>query len=97
VRNITIPMVSAYCKSISKPWFLSAWSACDKTGTAYDDYSGDSTMALHAQDMEGVSAGSNGAMPALGNDFWNLGPATSNTCEIGPQFALTWSVIQVST
>ena len=26
--NYSVPKVTAYCKSIGKPWFLSAWSSC---------------------------------------------------------------------
>jgi aryl-phospho-beta-D-glucosidase BglC (GH1 family) len=97
-RNTTVPMVTKYCKSIGKPWFLSAWSSCDKasrSSTDLDDFSTDAQMALHAQDMYNVSYGQTPATyAALGTDFWNLGPTTSNTCQLGPQFPKTWAIVQ---
>jgi len=97
-RDVTTPMVTKYCQGIGKPWFLSAWSSCLKpprSSTVLDGYATDAQMATHAAAMYAIASGHSPATHrALGADFWNLGPATTNTCQLGPQFPLTWAVVQ---
>jgi hypothetical protein len=97
-RDVTTPMVTKYCQGIGKPWFLSAWSSCLKppqSSTDLDDFSTDAQMATHAANMYAIASGQSPATyRALGTDLWSLGPATTNTCQLGPQFPLTWAVVQ---
>lgn len=106
-RDVSVPNMSSFCKQLGKPWFLSAWSSCynhHPWGDAdIDDWPNDAAMAAHAQVMEQISAGrrSTGpapAMPAIGNDFWNLGASavTEGTCDIGPQFPQTFRTVQLA-
>jgi hypothetical protein len=96
--SVSVPSVSAYCRSLGKPWFLAAWSSCfgASRGTWDLDYwSSDAAMAAHARVMIGVADGV--AVPApLGDDFWNIGDTApvTGTCDIGPQFPLTFAVLQ---
>jgi hypothetical protein len=93
-RDITVANVSSYCQSIGKPWFLAAWSSCIGAGSGGNTFVDDAAMAVHAQDMLAIAAGAAPALaPALGSDFWNLGPKTAPTCDIGPQFPLTWAAV----
>jgi hypothetical protein len=96
-RDTTIPAVTQFCKSIGKPWFLAAWSACDQQSSGswdIDSWQSDAQMAAHASNMYAIAAGATpAAYPAIGSDFWNLGPGTAPTCDLGPQFPLTWSTI----
>ena len=86
-RDVTTPMVTKYCQGIGKPWFLSAWSSCLKpprSSTDLDGYATDAQMATHAAAMYAIASGHSPATHrALGADFWNLGPATTNTCQLG--------------
>ena len=97
-RDVTTPMVTKYCQGIAKPWFLSAWSSCLKpprSSTDLDGYATDAQMAMHAAAMYATDSGqSSAAYRALGTDFWGLGRATTNTCQLGPQFPLTWAVVR---
>jgi hypothetical protein len=106
-RNVSVPEVDQYCQSLGKPWFLAAWSACSQpTQGSWDlDHLEQSTpaatdgaMAAHARDMFDLAAGSSPATyPAIGTDFWNLGPQTWDTCDLGPSSpesgSQTWAVI----
>jgi hypothetical protein len=102
-RDVTVPMVSAFCQQLGKPWFLSAWSACNGTPPQFsgdiDHYTADAQAALHAADMYAVAAdtGVTGAAPsmaAVGSDFWNLGPQASPTCDVNPMFPMTFAAVQ---
>jgi hypothetical protein len=103
-RDITTRMVTSFCRSLGKPWFLSAWSSCNKprqksseinNWSNGDATSTDAAMAAHALDMYRIAKGGDpAAYRALGTDFWNLGPQTADTCQLGPQFPQTWHVIQ---
>lgn len=98
-ENITTPMFTSYCKSINKPWFLSAWSSCyQPDGQTYPFYTTtDAEMAAHAQDMYNIAAGGSPATyPAIGSDFWNLRNegAPQGTCSISPSFPLTFAEVQ---
>ena len=102
-RNTTARMVTQYCRALGKPWFLAAWSSCNKaTGQdLHDWFDGgpitDAKMAAHAKDMYGIAQGGSPATyRSLGTDFWNLGPDATESCELGPQFPETWDVIQSS-
>lgn len=52
-------------------------------------------MAAHARVMINVADGLSAAMAPLGDDFWNIGAtaAVVGTCDIGPQFPLTFATI----
>jgi aryl-phospho-beta-D-glucosidase BglC (GH1 family) len=96
--SVSVPSVSSYCRSLGKPWFLAAWSSCfgASRGTWDLDYwSSDAAMAAHARVMVGVADGVSVAAP-LGDDFWNIGDtaAVTGTCDIGPQFPLTFAAIE---
>ncbi|HVX47312.1 MAG TPA: hypothetical protein VHC49_25695 [Mycobacteriales bacterium] len=101
-RDVSVPELSQFCKQLGKPWFLAAWSSCynhSPWGDAdLDDWPDDRAMAAHAEEMEQIAAGGGPepAMPAIGSDFWNLGasPVTEGTCDIGPQFPLTFRTVQ---
>ena len=104
-RDVSVPNVASYCKGLGKPWFLSAWSSCyDHNPWGPEDldhWPDDVAMAAHAREMEDLAAGSREggpapAMPAIGSDFWNLGdtPVREGTCDIGPQFPLTFSAVR---
>lgn len=100
-RNVSVPNVANYCNSIGKPWFLAAWSSCKADKWGADDINnwpaGDADMAMHARDMYKIARASGAAAPAptvaaIGSDFWNLAP--SGTCDIGPTYPQTMSVVQ---
>jgi aryl-phospho-beta-D-glucosidase BglC (GH1 family) len=97
--SVSVPSVSSYCKSLGKPWFLAAWSSCygNARGTWDLDYwSSDSAMAAHARTMISVADGGvSAAMAPFGDDFWNIAnkPAAFGTCDIGPQFPLTFAAV----
>jgi hypothetical protein len=103
-RDISTRMVTSYCRSLGKPWFLSAWSSCNKprqrsseinNWAAADLASTDAAMAAHASDMYRIAkGGAPAAYAALGTDFWNLGSQTTDTCQLGPQFPQTWSTVR---
>jgi hypothetical protein len=94
--NDSVPKVTSYCNSIGKPWFLSAWSACYQD-TGYSYYlATDAEMAAHAQTMYDLTLGASPSNEvAVGTDFWNLShtPAEPGTCDLGPQFPLTWATL----
>jgi hypothetical protein len=96
--SVSVPAVASYCRSLGKPWFLAAWSSCFGTarGTWDVDYwSSDAAMAAHATVMINVADGVSVPAP-LGDDFWNIGDtaAVTGTCDIGPQFPLTFAVVE---
>jgi hypothetical protein len=100
-RDISVPNVSNYCRGIGKPWFLSAWSACQSAKTGPHDINhwprGDQDMATHAADMYQVERNANPSPPApavaaVGSDFWNL--AASGSCGLGPRYPQTFAVLQ---
>jgi len=97
-RNVTTPMVTQYCRTIGKPWFLAAWSSCFAANQGtwdIDHWANDAQMAAHASDMYAVAkGGAPSAYPALGADFWNLGGGSNwGTCDVGTQFPQTWGVV----
>ena len=95
--KISVPKVTSYCKSIGKPWFLSAWSSCFKD-KGYPYYlATDADMAAHVRAMYDLARGESPSQEAaVGSDFWNLKAtsATPGTCDIGPQFPKTWATVQ---
>jgi hypothetical protein len=100
-RNISVPNVSKYCRGIGKPWFLSAWSACQGAKTGPHDINhwpgGDLDMAAHAVDMYQVERNAHPAPPApavaaVGSDFWNL--AATGSCGLGPSYPQTFAVLE---
>lgn len=100
-RNISVPNVSKYCSGIGKPWFLSAWSACQGAKTGPHDINhwpgGDLDMAAHAVDMYLVERNAHPAPPApavaaVGSDFWNL--AATGSCGLGPSYPQTFAVLE---
>jgi hypothetical protein len=96
--SVSVPGVSSYCRSLGKPWFLAAWSSCfgASRGTWDLDYwSSDAAMAAHARVMINVADGVSVPAP-FGDDFWNIGDtaAVTGTCDIGPQFPLTFAALQ---
>ena len=96
--GVSVPSVSSYCKALGKPWFLAAWSSCfgaSRGAWDLDYWSSDSAMAAHARVMINVADGLSEAMAPFGDDFWNIGAtsATVGTCDIGPQFPLTFAAI----
>ncbi|GAA2760203.1 hypothetical protein GCM10009872_55640 [Actinopolymorpha rutila] len=104
-RDVSVPNVSSYCKSLGKPWFLAAWSSCYNHNPwgpeDLDHFPDDATMAAHAREMKLVALGRRAdgpapAMPAIGSDFWNLGagPVVEGTCDIGPQFPQTFAAVR---
>jgi hypothetical protein len=98
-RNITIPNVSAYCHKLGKPMFLAAWSSClgdKKYPGDINWWNSDAAMAAHAQDI--YSLVRNTYPAKAGASFWNLGatPARVGSCDIGPQFPQTFSVVQAN-
>jgi hypothetical protein len=109
-RDTTVPMVTPYCQQLAKPWFLAAWSACSNSNQGSWDINNwlqstpsatDTAMAAHVQNMYAVAAGSTAATyPAIGSDFWNLGPQTYNTCDLGPSSpespSKTWAAVQAA-
>lgn len=102
-RNTTAQLVTQYCKTLGKPWFLGAWSSCNKPdeGGSRDWFGGDvitdEQMAAHTQDMYRIAKGGRpAAYMAVGTDFWNIGREATLTCELGPQFPKTWSVVKTN-
>jgi hypothetical protein len=104
-RNITTRNVAAFAKSLGKPWFLSAWSSCrrDQPNFPGDNsyLPSDTEMAAHARDMYELANGKlSDGFSGVGSSFWALGPKDGTgeymhqTCDIGPQFPKTYSVIQ---
>jgi hypothetical protein len=104
-RDMSVPDLSAYCRRLGKPWFLATWSSCYRQGPNFngdiDSWQTDADMAAHARDMYKIAADKSPAAPgpavsSVGTDFWNLavGPAGYGTCDIGPQFPRTFSVVQ---
>ena len=96
--SVSVPSVASYCRSLGKPWFLAAWSSCfgSSRGTWDLDYwSSDAAMAAHARAMVSVANGVSVPAP-FGDDFWNIGStaAVTGTCNIGPQFPLTFAALQ---
>ena len=96
--GVSVPSVSSFCKSLGKPWFLAAWSSCfgaSRGAWDLDYWSSDAAMAAHARVMINVADGLSAAMAPLGDDFWNIGAtaAVVGTCDIGPQFPLTFATI----
>ncbi len=96
--SVSVPSVSSYCQSLGKPWFLAAWSSCfgaSRGAWDLDHWSSDAAMAAHARVMVDVADGVSEAAP-LGDDFWNIGDtaAVTGTCDIGPQFPLTFAAIE---
>jgi hypothetical protein len=94
-RNISVPNLSSYCGQIGKPWFLAAWSSCYNNKSSANDINSwltDDDMAAHALDMYTIGR------PAVGSDFWNLGPGTAHlgSCDIGPQFPKTLGTVQTA-
>jgi hypothetical protein len=99
--NTSVSLVSQYCQSIGKPWFLAAWSSCwgaSRGSWDLDYWPDDQSMATHAQAIASVSNGTSpGTIASLGDDFWNLAstsPVYGQTCDIGPQFPLTFAAVQ---
>lgn len=93
----SIAKVTGYCRSIGKPWFLSAWSSCYQDPEYPYYFPTDASMAAHARAMAEVTRGRGPSRePAVGTDFWNLDqtPVTPGTCDIGPQFPKTWAAVQ---
>jgi hypothetical protein len=104
-RNTSVPMVSAYCKSIGKPWFLAAWSSCIGSSSQFtgdlDNYPTDAQGAAHATDMYAVASntgvsGTAPAIAAIGSDFWNLASGSAPTCNINPGFPQTYAVVKAA-
>ncbi len=97
-RDATTRLVTSYCQSLGKPWFLAAWNSCLKPSAgAWDitDWASDNEMASHADDMYRIAGGGEpAAYRSVGTDFWNLGPQSAPTCDVGPQFPQTWAVVQ---
>ena len=103
-RDVTVPMVTQYCQSLGKPWFLAAWSSCLATPNQFsgdlDHWATDADMAAHAGDMYDVQFNRPMTHPApayaaIGSDFWNLGSKTAApTCDLSPAFPLTYFVIK---
>ncbi len=97
-RDATTHRVTSYCQSLGKPWFLAAWNSCRKPSSGtwdITDWATDSEMASHADDMYRIAMGGAPATyRAVGSDFWNLGPQSAPTCDVGPQFPRTWDVVQ---
>jgi hypothetical protein len=95
--NDAVPKVTSYCNAVGRPWFLSAWSSCYQD-PGYGYYlATDGAMAAHARAMDRLALGrSPSSEVAVGTDFWNLNntPAKAGTCDIGPQFPLTWTTVQ---
>jgi len=96
--SVSVPSVSSFCRALGKPWFLAAWSSCfgASRGTWDLDYwSSDAAMAAHARVMVNVADGVSVPAP-FGDDFWNIGDtaAVTGTCDIGPQFPLTFAAIE---
>ena len=93
----SIGKVTRYCRSIGKPWFLSAWSSCFQD-TRYPYYfATDARMAAHARAMDDVTRGGQPSREtAVGTVFWNLNhtPVSPGMCDLGPQFPLTWATVQ---
>jgi hypothetical protein len=109
-RDITVEKVTRYCRRLGKPWFLAAWSSCSEPSGREQDLdhwlaatppATDIAMAAHALEMYAIAHGAGpAAYPAIGSDFWNLGPATSDTCDLGPASpespSRTWAVVQAA-
>jgi hypothetical protein len=95
---VSVPAVSSFCSQLGKPWFLAAWSACyADPANGYDYFGSDVAMAAHASAMYALAhGGAPAAAPAVGTDFWNLagGPVVTDSCNIGPEFPLTFAAIQ---
>lgn len=96
--SVSVPSVSSYCRSLGKPWFLAAWSSCfgaSRGAWDLDYWSSDAAMAAHARVMVDVADGVS-VPPPIGDDFWNIGDtaAVTGTCDIGPQFPLTFAAIR---
>ncbi len=95
-----IPGFADYATSIGRPWYLSAWSAClqNTEDNGWDQYTSDSSAALHVIDMLNLAAGKpvtnyppfgSTTTAAAGFSFWNLGNQAPTTCDIGPAYAPT--------
>lgn len=100
-RDITVPMVTDYCKNLGKPWFLAAWSSCyQPTSQTYPFLTrNDDEMAAHATEMYNIAKGTiKSKYPAVGADFWNLqneGNPPNGSCALNPTyFPKTFAVIQ---
>lgn len=93
----TVGKVTAYCKSIGKPWYLAAWSSCYQD-PGYPFYTTDDrSMAAHARAMYAISRGGLPARKAsVGSEFWNLRAraVSPGHCDIGPAFPLTFAAVQ---
>jgi hypothetical protein len=93
-----VPALTSFCRSLGKPWLLSAWSSCyGNPARGYNYFRSDAAMARHARSMYRLAAGGPpAAKPAAGSVFWNLqnGPAVSGTCAIGPSFPLTLAAVR---
>ena len=99
-RNISVPNVSGLCKSLGKPWFLSAWSSCYQVPSDSSDishFTTDTQMASHADDMYSIAKGASpAAMASIGSDFWNLKnsqPKLGN-CDLNPNYPAAWIAVQ---
>lgn len=96
-RDVTAPMVTQYAAQIGKPWFLAAFSSCQRPSNGSYDINAvasDAAGAAHHREMYELTRGRtpDALTRGCGADFWNLAP--TGICDIGLQKPLTFAVVQ---
>lgn len=81
-RTITVPAFSAYAAQLGKPWLNEEFGAPMSIGDPARAQLLTSTFALTKR--YGVA----------GDGFWNVGPQTQNTYDVGPQFPLAFAAVR---
>lgn len=80
-RRTTIPEISAAAARAGRPWLVEEWGANAALGDA------------NRADLFWSSVGAAASYGCAGFGFWNVGPGTGDTFDLGPQFPLTFRAI----
>ena len=81
-RSITVPAFADYAAQLGKPWLNEEFGAPASIGD-------DARATLFANTYQLTDR-----YGAAGNGIWNVGPQTTDTFDVGPQFPLTYAVVR---
>ncbi len=83
-RRQTVPAVAAYTASIGRPWIIEEFG--------FEANLGDATRAMNFDAMYAL----NRQYHSAGAGLWNVGPETTTTYDVGPQFPLVSTAVLAS-
>lgn len=81
-RQKVAPAVAAYAAQIGRPWITEEFGFMSTLGDSVRAADFAATYQLNRQ------------LKSAGTGFWNLGPQTSNTHDVGPQFPATAAAVR---